>query len=124
MSHTDPRTAEADRATRSLRDRTLIDGELVVQAPDGSPRFHEVMTRLTHRRSSPSVTFVAFDVLVDQGELVAGRPYVELRARLQQRPRTAPSWYVPDHVVGHGAELFVEAARRGLEGIVLCAAPA
>jgi bifunctional non-homologous end joining protein LigD len=100
-------------------DGTLVDGELVVQAPDGSPRFHEVMTRLTHRRSSPPVTLVAFDVLVDQGELVVGLPYLERRARLQQRTRMAPSWYVPEHFVGAGAALFVQAVKLGLEGVIL-----
>jgi len=102
-----------------IGDRTLVDGELVVQAQDGAPQFHEVMTRLTHRCSSPAVTVVAFDVLIDHGQVVAGLPYLERRRRLQQRARTAPSWYAPDHVVGHGAELFVEAVRRGLEGVVL-----
>ena len=77
------------------------------------------MTRLTHLRSSPAVTFVAFDLLIDHGLVVAGLPYLERRRRLQERARTAPSWYVPDHVVGRGADLLVEAVRRGLEGVVL-----
>ncbi len=91
----------------------------MVQAPDGAPQFHEMMTRLTHRCSSPAVTFVAFDVLIDNGQVVARLPNHERHRRLQQRARTAPSWYVPDHAVGHGAELLVEAVRRGLERVVL-----
>ena len=58
-------------------------------------------------------------MLIDHGQVVAGLPYLERRRRLQERARTAPSWYVPDHVVGRGADLFVEAVRRGLEGVVL-----
>jgi bifunctional non-homologous end joining protein LigD len=110
---------ELDPLAELVGPGAVVDGELVVQRKDGSADFAHVMSRLTARAwRAPPVTFIAFDLLVDNGKALNALPYVERRLRLERRARIAPSWYVPEAIIDASVELFVEVCARGLEGLV------
>ena len=105
---------------RSLPVGTVLDGETIVMGPDARPDFASLSTRLHGRRPAgggPQATFVAFDVLVHEGEPTIGRPYVDRRALLESLgfdgERMALTMASDD-----GDALFSATGDLGVEGIV------
>jgi bifunctional non-homologous end joining protein LigD len=112
---------------RVLGTRTaVLDGEIVALDDRGAPSF-ELLQRRMHltgeaeirsRASSVPVTYMIFDLLYLDGELLLRHPYRERRALLESLSLAGPAWSVPASFEGEG-EQFLEASRRqGLEGIV------
>ena len=108
-------------ASRSV----VLDGELV--ARQGRPwDFYGLGARLGARssvaaargRARTPVTFAAFDVLVLDGELVTGLPWVERRSLLDSLEFQGPAWCTVSSFTGLGTDLFVACAALGLEGLV------
>ncbi len=96
-----------------------MDGELVVQAPDGTPRFTEVITR-----AHSSAVVAGGDVRclrrAHRPRPGRRRPVLSRATPAVARARAYGAELVRARpVVGRGADFFVEAARRGLEGVVL-----
>jgi bifunctional non-homologous end joining protein LigD len=60
----------------------VIDGELVVVAPDGRADFHVLGARLSSRSLESAVSLYAFDVLALDGDNLVDRPWRERRAVL------------------------------------------
>jgi DNA ligase D-like protein (predicted ligase) len=106
---------------------TVLDGEIVVLR-GGKPDFNALQKR-EHARSkrkitmvskSAPATFIAFDLLVDEYEVMIERPLTERRERLRDivDDRDHPRLIMSEGVVGSGASYFAEACKLGLEGVV------
>jgi bifunctional non-homologous end joining protein LigD len=93
--------------------RAVLDGEIVCVGQDGRSRFYDLL----FRREWPS--FFAFDLLELEGEDLRPFPLIQRKRRLKAiLPRSGSRVLYVDHIVGRGSDLFREACRRDLEGIV------
>jgi ATP-dependent DNA ligase len=112
---------------RSLPVGSVMDGEIVVLR-DGIPSFYSLQKR-THLRSEAKIdiaaqtrpaTFMAFDLLYDQGEKITRLPLKERRMRLAALLKAYPQerMVLSDQIVGQGESYFDADAARGLEGII------
>ncbi len=100
------------------RPGTILDGELV--AGQGKPGdFYRLAPGLSARNRRMPVSFVAFDLLAVNGDLITGKPYRERRRLLDDLRFQGPSWCASvsfTEGAGDGAQACVTV---GLEGIVL-----
>ncbi len=97
----------------------LIDGETAVGDREGRTNFGALQVALGD--GGKAIDYYLFDLLFLDGEDLRKKPLVERKARLAEllkdQPRSGPLFY-SDHVVGHGDEMFRNAAELKLEGIV------
>jgi bifunctional non-homologous end joining protein LigD len=105
---------EVAAAAARLRARdALLDGEVAALLPDGRTSLHAM-------QEGARIAYFIFDLLRLDGEDLTTHPIEErkrhLRALLGRRP-LAPLRYV-DHLVGDGPEVFAQACRHRLEGII------
>jgi len=102
--------------------RAVLDGEVVVLR-HGRPDFDAISGRLTSRRladwaahTNPA-TFVAFDLLELDGQVLADEPYTARRAALEGLGLDGLRWAVTPSD-GDGEAVWVATKGLGLEGIV------
>ncbi len=97
----------------------LIDGEVVILDAEGRSSFQLMQNAFKASRSARFL-FYAFDLIFLNGYDVGAAPLKERKAILEQLiPQNSGSVFkYSEHLVGQGAELFAEAARLKLEGIV------
>ncbi len=105
----------------------LLDGELVVLLPDGTPDFRAMLTRENASaeraaslvRSHP-VAYVVFDLLFAAGESLLDVPLRQRRAALESLVAGVgnPRLMLSEGIVGSGLSLFAAVRERGLEGMV------
>jgi bifunctional non-homologous end joining protein LigD len=105
----------------------VLDGELVVLDSEGHPDFQRVLMReqthapldaLVKSRKHP-VAYMAFDLLVRNGESLCELPLVERKRRLSELLKSPPSAIVEStYVLEKGHLFYREAARLGLEGVM------
>jgi bifunctional non-homologous end joining protein LigD len=110
----------ADAARRLEVKNALIDGELVMLRPDGRTSFEALQGAASGRVARSGLVYFAFDLLRLDGERIDRLPLEQRKARLLKlvgRGKTGRIRYT-DHIDGRGVELFDEACRLGLEGIV------
>ena len=110
---------EVARAVEALpATDACLDGELVVLDQDGRSDFSELQ-RVIDGSSKAQLRYLVFDL--------PGLAGVDLRkAPLQARKeilrrllgRKTGLLAYSDHIVGHGAEMFAETGRQGIEGVV------
>lgn len=104
----------------------VLDGELVAYDEEGRPSFQRLQRRIhvadasevRRRRAAAPVTYVIFDLLYLDGELLLELPYAERRERLEALGLDGESWQTPSFHTGDGAALLALTRERGLEGIV------
>ncbi|WOB11199.1 hypothetical protein [Piscinibacter gummiphilus] len=100
----------------------VIDGEIVVQRPDGSSDFNALHARAMRRKwlkGDPPVVFAAFDVLVLGGRNVMGLGLLERKELLRGLlTPSLPSVLYVDYVEGAVSALFAWAKIKDLEGVV------
>lgn len=103
-----------DLRRRLMCQEAVLDGEVVVLRPDGTPDFGALAA------GRGPFTYVVFDLLYVDGEWIEELPWCERRARLAEvvAPEGPPLVVLSDHVEGGGRALFAAAAERGLEGIM------
>jgi bifunctional non-homologous end joining protein LigD len=122
------RYPEIARLNRALsHHRAVLDGEVVALDGEGRPDFGTLQRRM-HVASETAVrrlareapvTYVIFDLLWLDGHSLMALPYEERRARLGELELDGGErWRVPDHVVGHGAQLLAATEEQGLEGVI------
>jgi hypothetical protein len=104
----------AGRLAQVLRARdAILDGELVCLDGEGRSVFMDML----RRRRDP--VFVAFDLLWLNGQDLRDLPLLERKARLREVvPAGSGDALYLEHIEDRGIELFQEACRRDLEGIV------
>jgi DNA ligase D-like protein (predicted ligase) len=105
----------------------VLDGELVVLQPDGTPDFRAMLSRENASaerapglaRSLP-VAYVVFDLLFAAGESLLGEPLRQRRSGLEQVVAACghPRLRLSEGIVGNGLSLFAAVRERGLEGMV------
>jgi bifunctional non-homologous end joining protein LigD len=93
----------------------VFDGELVAFA-DGVRTFRSSASD-SCTAIATSLTFVVFDVLELDGEVVMDRPYAHRRRLLDELELRPGPWFVAD-AFEDGAALYAAACERGLEGVV------
>jgi len=97
--------------------RFVLDGEVAVVRADGVTDFQGLQQALKTR--SANLVYFVFDLLELDGKDLRNQPLLERKAKLEKLLAKAPAILkYSEHVVGRGDELFAEACRRGLEGII------
>ena len=97
--------------------RFVLDGEVAVVRADGVTDFQGLQQALKTR--SANLVYFVFDLLELDGKDLRKQPLLERKAKLEKLLAKAPAILkYSEHVVGRGDELFAEACRRGLEGII------
>jgi bifunctional non-homologous end joining protein LigD len=102
-----------------IRD-TLLDGELVMVLPDGRTSF-QALQNAFGQGSRRGLAYFVFDVMRLRGENVERQPLErrkQLLAALLGKPRARAIVRYSAHVTGRGREMFDDACRLQLEGII------
>jgi bifunctional non-homologous end joining protein LigD len=112
---------------RALGSREVVlDGEVVAFGDDGRPSFQRLQGRM-HLTSENAVrrlaerepvTYIAFDLLYEDGRDLMALHYAQRRERLLALGLAGPSWQAPAHHVGDGAALLEATRAQGLEGVL------
>lgn len=100
--------------------RALLDGEVAMLLPDGRTSFQALQNVFSGGSRAPLVYF-AFDLLMLDGESLTKRPLEarkEALFRLLGKPRARTRIRYSEHVAGRGRDMFEQACRLGLEGII------
>jgi bifunctional non-homologous end joining protein LigD len=106
----------ADAVRGLSADEALIDGEAVVFRDDGRSNFHALLTK----RGWLAAAFVAFDLLLLDGDDLRQRPLEKRREALARliTKRRGDGIVFSEALVDEGAVVFAKACELGLEGIV------
>jgi bifunctional non-homologous end joining protein LigD len=104
----------------------VLDGEIVAFDADGHPSFQRLQRRMHVDRRNLSrrlreevpVTYVIFDLLYYDGELLLDLPYGDRRARLDALELDGVHWRTPAFHEGDGEAMLGLTRAQGLEGIV------
>jgi len=98
-------------------DRLTLDGEMIVDGPDGKPDY-QALRRLV-RSDAAALRFVAFDILHIDGHDLRGMPLDERRHLLEDAvtPAVEPIRF-SESFDGAGSEFFKGIEGMGLEGMV------
>jgi DNA ligase D-like protein (predicted ligase) len=106
-------------ASHGLNAKTaVIDGEAVVYGETGLPDFQQLRRELGRRRSD-RLRFHAFDLLYLDGYDLRGVAFIERKQLLQRILKDAPETFIyVDYVEADGDEVFRNACKLGLEGLV------
>jgi bifunctional non-homologous end joining protein LigD len=122
-----PRYPELAPLAQALGGRdAILDGEIVAFDDEGRPRFQLLQRRMglaneatiRSRAVETPATYVAFDLLWLDGELLTEEPYERRRELLDGLGLDEPHWRAPRNHVGDGAALWDLVQKRDLEGIV------
>ena len=100
--------------------QALLDGEVAIVLPDGRTSFQHLQNAFSGG-SRRGLVYFAFDLLHAAGETLVGRPLHERKAallRLVGRAGARSRIRYSEDVVGRGDEMFLEACRLHLEGII------
>ncbi len=104
----------------------VLDGELVVLGPDGTPDFALLMRRVRLVRADAirramvdtPVVYVVFDLLHLDGDDLRGQELAERKRLLAATVQPSASVCVADYILGEGELLYQAVVERGLEGVV------
>jgi bifunctional non-homologous end joining protein LigD len=113
-----PAVAEAARAL-GVRD-AVLDGEVAIVLPDGRTSFQALQNAFAEG-SSHGLAYFVFDALALNGVNLRPRPLEARKAELSQllgSSRTTGVIRFSDHVIGNGPDVFHQACRLRLEGIL------
>jgi bifunctional non-homologous end joining protein LigD len=108
-------------ALRSLGlKEALIDGELVVMLPSGRSSFEAMQRAVASRSPRPNLVYFAFDLIRLEGKRIDQLPLEARKARLLELIGPAKTGRIryTEHVEGRGADVFDQACRMGVEGII------
>jgi bifunctional non-homologous end joining protein LigD len=99
--------------------KAIMDGELVIVAPNGTTSFQMLQNVLNNDRHDEMV-FYAFDLLYLDGMDLRGIPLADRKEALRALlgGDTEGRVRYSDHVVGNGKAFHAQACRLGLEGII------
>ena len=112
---------------RELPPRIVVDGEIVVAGPDGldfdalQQRIHPADSRVRRLAAETPASFVAFDLLAIDDELLVDQPFADRRARLEAAlgAVTPPIYLTPvSSERTQGADWFTRFEGAGLDGVI------
>jgi bifunctional non-homologous end joining protein LigD len=107
--------AIAAAAARIKAKSFTIDGEAVVQGPDGLSRFDE----LRRREAAHNAMLYAFDLIERDGQDLRVLPFLDRKAALARLLRSTDTHILfNEHVAGDGPTVLEHSCRLGAEGIV------
>jgi bifunctional non-homologous end joining protein LigD len=99
----------------------ILDGEVVVQNPDGTTSFQDLQNTLRRKTPGPLLYYV-FDLPYLDDHDLAEMPLIERKSLLQELIRTyqgqVPSIRYSDHILGSGKRVFQMACQHAMEGII------
>lgn len=96
----------------------LLDGELIAVDATGYSDFNALQHALKSHDAS-AMRYVAFDLLALDGQDLRHVPLLERKSLLERLLADAdPHLFYSSHIQGHGPEIFAEARKRGMEGII------
>ncbi len=99
----------------------ILDGEVVVQNPDGTTSFQDLQNILKRRTSSP-VLYYVFDLPYLDNHDLTEIPLIERKTLLRELIRTyrqqIPSIRYSDHLTDTGKRVFQAACQHAVEGII------
>jgi bifunctional non-homologous end joining protein LigD len=110
MTHLVPELAE-------IPGDLVLDGELVALGEDQRPDFPQLCARMLNNRRGIAITFVAFDLLGQDGEDLTRQPYHARRARLERLALHGSAWTTTESF-DDGEGLWRAVCQHGMEGIV------
>ncbi|HXP19648.1 MAG TPA: non-homologous end-joining DNA ligase [Streptosporangiaceae bacterium] len=104
----------------------VLDGEIVAFGENGWPSFEVLQQRMNSPldqvrlvAAEISVSYLAFDLLVLDGEPLFGQPYRQRRERLEQLALDGQYWQTPPAFTGlPGADVQVLSRQHSLEGVM------
>lgn len=110
-----------------VADEIVLDGEIVAFGDGSWPSFEALQQRMNVAAAAQvrrlaaeiPVTYLAFDLLVDDGVPLVDEPYVARRARLDELGLNGPRWQTPPAFIGvPGADVRAVSRQHGLEGVM------
>jgi bifunctional non-homologous end joining protein LigD len=105
----------------------VLDGEIVAFGGGPWPSFEALQQRMNvgaaaqvrRLAAEVPVTYLVFDLLVENGQPLVDQPYQARRARLDQLGLNGPRWQTPPAFIGvPGADVRAVSRQHGLEGIM------
>ena len=110
---------------RHVKDRCILDGELVI-LKNGVPDFFELQKRALTTNSFKiqlsseqyPASFVAYDILYRKDQQLTDLPLLERKRILKETVRETPQLAVSRYIIENGIELFAIAKQQSLEGVV------
>lgn len=111
---------------KQAKKRCVLDGELVVLNPDGSPNFMLLQKRsllsdplkIEFESEKHKVHFVAYDILYLGSENLIDRPLIERKQLLAKNIKENDGLSISRYIEGQGIKLFNLTKKLKLEGIV------
>ena len=110
----------ADAARKLGVRQALLDGEVAMVLPDGRTSF-QALQNAAGGGTRRNLAYFVFDLLNVDDESLLGRPLEQRKKALLDlvgKPDSRSRIRYSDHVVGHGRQMFAQACRLGLEGII------
>jgi bifunctional non-homologous end joining protein LigD len=100
-------------------DSAVLDGELVAHRSDGVSDFQTLQNAL-RTGATTALTYCAFDLLYLNGHDLRPLPLEQRKGLLEQllAGTSGGALRYADHVIGNGAEVYSQACKLGLEGMV------
>ena len=101
-------------------DGAIFDGELVAMNAEGRSDFQLLQNALSEGARA-SLAYYAFDLLFLDGVGLRDEPLIDRKNKLEKllaKKRKSSRIFYSSHTVGHGDEVFAQACKLGLEGIV------
>jgi bifunctional non-homologous end joining protein LigD len=95
----------------------VFDGEAIVQDARGVADYHALRRELARKRSG-DLTYYVFDLLYLDGQDLRQEPLLERKKKLKALVANAPRFLFADHLEADPAEIYGQACRMGVEGIV------
>lgn len=120
-----PKVPELAGINRQVKERCILDGELVI-LKNGVPDFFELQKRaLTTNQFKIQLSsdkypacFVAYDILYRNGQQLTDLPLLERKSILADTVMEAPKLAISRYIPEKGIELFEIAKQQKLEGVV------
>lgn len=98
---------------------TVLDGEVIVASPDGSPNFDAVMERFMSKKSTHNIVYCVFDIIYKDGKSIATKTLTERKTALNFLELNHPNICIVEGIIGNGLAYFNLAKDKNLEGIVI-----
>jgi bifunctional non-homologous end joining protein LigD len=107
--------------------QAVLDGEIVAFGGAAWPSFEVLQQRMNVSSASQvrqlaaeiPVTYLAFDLLIFDGEVLIGQPYKDRRERLDQLGLDGKNWQTPPAFIGvSGTDVQAVSQQHALEGIM------